>query len=141
MEEVLAGVTSRPRFYAFLLGAFGATAAFVAVIGIYGVLAYLVGQRTKEIGIRMALGAQRATVLKLVLRRGVTMVVIGVAAGVLGALGLTRYLEGMLYGITALDGATYAVAAAAFAAVALFASYMPALRATRVDPLVALRYE
>jgi putative ABC transport system permease protein len=141
MEAVLSGITTRPRFYASLLGAFGAIAGFVAIIGIYGVLAYLVGQRTKEIGIRMALGAQRASVLRLVLRRGVAMVAIGVTAGVLGALGLTRYLEGMLYGITALDGATYAAVAAAFAAVALFASYIPARRATRVDPLVALRYE
>jgi putative ABC transport system permease protein len=141
MEAVLSGVTTRPRFYASLLSAFGAIAGFVAVIGIYGVLAYLVSQRTKEIGIRMALGAQRASVLRLVLRRGATMVAIGVMAGVLGALALTRYLEGMLYGITALDGATYAAVAAAFAAVALFASYLPARRATRVDPLVALRYE
>jgi ABC-type antimicrobial peptide transport system permease subunit len=105
------------------------------------VLAYLVSRRMKEIGIRMALGAQRANVLKLVLRRGVAMVSIGVTAGVLGALGLTRYLEGMLYGITALDTETYVVAAAAFAAVALVASYLPARRATRVDPLTVLRYE
>jgi putative ABC transport system permease protein len=140
-EAVLGGVTTRPRFYATLLSAFGAIAGFVAVIGIYGVLAYLVSQRTKEIGIRVALGAQRANVLSLVLRRGVTMVAIGVTAGVLGALGLTRYLAGMLYGITALDWGTYAAVATAFAAVALLASYMPARRATRVDPLVALRYE
>jgi putative ABC transport system permease protein len=141
LEAVLSGVITRPRFYASLLSAFGAIAGFIAVIGIYGVLAYLVSQRTKEIGIRMALGAQRRSVLELVLRRGVTIVAIGVTAGVLGAVALTRYLEGMLYGITALDGATYAAVAAAFAAVALFASYMPARRATRVDPLVALRYE
>jgi putative ABC transport system permease protein len=141
LEAVLSGVTTRPRFYASLLSTFGAIAGFVAVIGIYGVLAYLVSQRTKEIGIRIALGAQRASVLGLVLRRGVAMVAIGVTAGVLGALGLTRYLEGMLYGITPLDAATYVVVAAAFAAVAALASYLPARRATRVDPLVALRYE
>src|SRR5688572_21806447 len=141
MEAMVHGVTAQPRFYASLLSSFGAMAGFVAVIGIYGVLAYLVSQRTKEIGIRMALGAQRRSVLKLVLRRGVTMVAIGITAGVLGALGLTRYLAGMLYGITALDWSTYAAVATAFAAVALFASYMPARRATRVDPLVALRYE
>jgi predicted permease len=141
MEAVLSGVTTRPRFYASLLSAFGVIAGFVAVIGIYGVLAYLVSQRTKEIGIRMALGAQPANVLQAVLRRGVAMVAIGITAGVLGALALTRYLEGMLYGITALDGATYVAVAVAFGVVALFASYVPARRATRVDPLVALRYE
>jgi putative ABC transport system permease protein len=139
MEAVLSGVTTRPRFYALLLSAFGAIAGFVAVIGIYGVLAYLVSQRTREIGIRMALGAQRASVLRLVLRRGVTMVAIGVTAGVLGAVGLTRYLAGMLYGIGELDAATYVAVAAAFAIVALFACYMPARRATRIDPHTALR--
>lgn len=141
MEDVLAGVTTRPRFYAFLLSAFGAIAGFIAVIGIYGVLAYLVSQRTKEIGIRMALGAQQANVLTLVLRRGVAMIAIGIGGGVLAALGITRYLEGMLYGVETVDAATYVVVAAVFAAVALFASYVPARRATRVDPLVALRYE
>jgi len=141
MEAVLSGVTTRPRFYASLLSAFGAIAGFVAVIGIYGVLAYVVSQRTREIGVRMALGAQRANVLKLVLRRGVTMITIGVTAGVLGAFGLTRYLTSMLYGITALDATTYVVVAGAFAAVALLASYLPARRATRVDPVTVLRYE
>jgi predicted permease len=141
MEAVLSGVTTRPRFYASLLSGFGAIAGFVAVIGIYGVLAYLVSQRTREIGIRMALGAQRASVLRLVLRRGVTMVAIGVTAGVLGAVGLTRYLAGMLYGISELDAATYVAVAAAFATVALFACYMPARRATRIDPLAALRQD
>jgi predicted permease len=141
METVLSGVTTRPRFYASLLSVFGAIAGFVAVIGIYGVLAYLVSQRTKEIGIRMALGAQRANVLRTVLRRGLAMIAIGVTAGVLGALALTRYLAGMLYGITALDAATYVVVAAAFAAVALLASYVPARRAARVDPMTVLRYE
>jgi putative ABC transport system permease protein len=141
MAQVLSNLTARPRFYAVLLGAFGAIAAIIAAIGIYGVLAYLVGERTHEIGIRMALGAQRANVLRLVLRHGVMMIAIGLSAGVVGALGLTRYLEGMLYGITALDGTTYVVVAAAFAAVALFASYVPARRATRIDPLAALRHD
>ncbi len=137
----MSGVSTRPRFYALLLSAFGAISGFIAAIGIYGVLAYLVSQRTKEFGIRMALGAELSNVLRLVLRRGAAMIAIGVTAGVLGAVGLTRYLEGMLYGITSLDAATYAVVAVGFAAVALFASYVPARRATRVDPLVALRYE
>jgi ABC-type antimicrobial peptide transport system permease subunit len=138
---VLSGVTTRPRFYASLLSAFGAVAGFIAVIGIYGVLAYLVSQRTREIGIRMALGAQQANVLRLVLRRGVAMIAIGITAGVLGALSVTRYLEHMLYGITTLDAATYAIVAAGFAVVALLASYVPARRATRIDPLQAVRYE
>ena len=141
MEAVLSGITTRPRFYATLLSAFGAIAGFIAAIGIYGVLAYLVSQRTKEIGIRMALGAQRTSVLVLVLRRGVAIVAIGVTAGVLGALGFTRYLTNMLYGITAFDAATYAVVGAAFAAVTLLASYLPARRATHIDPLTALRHD
>jgi predicted permease len=141
MEQVLSGTTARPRFYAALLSVFGAIAGFIAVIGIYGVLAYVVEQRTKEIGIRMALGAEQSAVLRLVLRRGAVMVTIGVTSGLCGALGLTRYLEGMLFGITALDATTYASVAAAFAAVALFACYLPARRATTVDPLVALRHE
>jgi ABC-type antimicrobial peptide transport system permease subunit len=113
----------------------------VAIIGIYGVLAYLVSQRTREIGVRIALGAQRSNVLGLVLRRGAAMVAIGVTAGVLGALGLTRYLAGMLYGITPLDATTYVVVAAAFVGVALLASWVPARRATHVDPNTVLRYE
>jgi putative ABC transport system permease protein len=141
MDAVLSGITTRPRFYATLLSAFGAIAGFIAVIGIYGALAYLVSQRTKEIGIRMALGARRANVLRLVLRRGLVIVAIGVTSGLLGALGLTRYLEGMLYGITALDATTYGVVAVAFASVALFASYLPARRATRIDPIAALRHD
>ena len=141
MELVRSGVTTRPRFYAVLLGTFGAIAGFIAAIGIYGVLAYLVSQRTKEVGIRMALGAKPANVLRLVLRRGIAMIAVGLTAGVLGALGLTRYLEGMLYGIAALDGTTYVVVIAAFAAVAVLASYVPARRATRIDPLAALRQD
>jgi putative ABC transport system permease protein len=141
MEAVLSGITARPRFYATLLSAFGAIAGFIAAIGIYGVLAYLVNQRTKEIGIRMALGAQRTSVLVLVLRRGAAIVAIGVTAGMLGALGFTRYLTNMLYGITALDAATYVVVGAAFAAVTLLASYLPARRATQIEPLAALRHD
>jgi putative ABC transport system permease protein len=141
MERIVSGLTTRPRFYASILTAFGAIAGFIAVIGLYGVLSYVVSQRTKELGIRIALGARHDNVLRLVLRRGVAIIAIGIAAGVLGALGLTRYLEGMLYGITALDATTYVVVAGTFAAVALFASYVPARRATRIDPLAALRHD
>jgi len=141
MERIVSSLTTRPRFYAVLLSTFGAIAAFIAVIGLYGVLSYVVGQRTKELGIRMALGAQRAAVLKLVLRQGAAIVAIGVVAGVAGAAALTRYLEAMLYQLPALDVATFAVVAAAFAAVAMLAAYLPARRATGIDPLTALRHE
>jgi ABC-type antimicrobial peptide transport system permease subunit len=111
------------------------------VIGLYGVLSYVVGQRTKEIGVRMALGAQRATVLKLVLKQGAVVVAIGVVSGVAGAAALTRYLEGTLYGVTALDLTTFALVAVAFATVAMLAAYLPARRATAINPLVALRHD
>jgi putative ABC transport system permease protein len=141
MEDVVATATMRPRFFTALLGAFGAIAASIAIVGIYGVLAYVVGRRTKEIGIRMALGAEQRNVLKLVLRQGATMTALGVAAGLAGAVALTRYLESLLFGLAPLDVPTYAVVAAAFAAVALLASYLPARRATLIDPLAALRHE
>jgi predicted permease len=141
MERVVASLSTRPRFYAALLSTFGAIASFIAVIGLYGVLSYVVGQRTKELGIRMALGAQRATVLKLILRQGVAIVGIGVAGGIAGAAALTRYLESMLFGLTTLDVATFAVVAAAFTTIAMIAVYLPARRATTIDPLAALRYE
>ena len=141
MQDVVATATMRPRFFAALLGAFGAVAALIAIVGIYGVLAYVVGRRTKEIGVRMALGAQRRNVLQLVLRQGATMTALGVAAGLAGAVALTRYLESLLFGLAPLDVPTYAVVAAAFAAVALLASYLPARRATLIDPLAALRHE
>ncbi len=137
----MSSLTTRPRFYAVLLSTFGAIAAFIAVIGLYGVLSYVVGQRTKELGIRMALGAQRAAVLKLVLKQGAVIVAIGVVSGVVGAAALTRYLEAMLYQLPALDVATFAVVAAAFAIVAMLAAYLPARRATGIDPLTALRHE
>ncbi len=141
MERIVASLTTRPRFYAAVLSTFGVIAGFIAVIGLYGVLSYVVGQRTKEIGVRMALGAQRTSVLRLVLRQGATIVAIGVIAGVAGAAALTRYLEGTLYGLTALDLTTFAVVATAFATVAMFAAYLPARRATAIDPLVALRQD
>jgi putative ABC transport system permease protein len=141
MERIISSLTTRPRFYAVLLSTFGAIAAFIAVIGIYGVLSYIVSQRTKEIGVRMALGAQREAVLGLVLRQGAAIVAIGVVLGVAGAAALTRYLEGMLYDLPALDAVTFAVVALVFAAVAMAAAYLPARRATAIDPLAALRHE
>jgi len=140
-EDIISGITARPRFYALVLGVFAAIAGLIAIIGIYGVLSYFVAQRTKEIGIRMALGAQRGAVRRLVLRQGGAMTAIGVCVGVAGAAGLSRYLEGMLVGLTTLDATTYVVVAMAFAAVAMLAVYFPARRATTVDPLVALRHD
>jgi predicted permease len=140
-QQVLSSMTARPRFYAVLMGLFGAIAGFIAVIGLYGVLAYVVSQRTKEIGVRMALGAERASVLKLVVRQGAWIVAIGLVAGVAGAAAVTRFLEGMLYGLPPLDIATFTVVAVAFAAVAMFAVYLPARRATAINPLVALRHD
>jgi len=139
MEQLVASSLTRQRFYAILLGIFAAIAAVLGAIGIYGVLAYMVGQRKQEIGIRMALGAERGAVLRLILSRGIVLMTIGIALGLAGAAGLNRYLSGMLFDLTPLDPATYAVVAVLFAAVALAASYLPARRATQVDPVVALR--
>jgi putative ABC transport system permease protein len=110
-------------------------------VGIYGVVAYSVGLRTREIGIRMALGAQRPEVLRLVLRRGMMPVLMGVAAGIPASLAATRALESWLYGVHAIDAVTYVGVAVLMLAVPLLASYLPARRATTIDPLVALRYE
>jgi putative ABC transport system permease protein len=141
MEQLVASSLTRQRFYAILLGLFAAIAAVLGAIGIYGVLAYAVSQRTQEIGIRMALGAEHSAVLRMVLHRGIVLTTMGIVLGLAGAAGLTRYLSGMLYDLTPLDPATYAVVAILFAAVALAASYLPARRATQVDPMVALRCE
>ena len=141
MDRVVAGTVSQPRFYAVLVGVFAGIAGAIAAIGVYGVLACVVAQRTREIGIRMTLGARRSEILALVMRQGALLVAIGIPAGIGGALATSRYLQGMLFGLTPLDAVTYAVVTLGFAAVALFASYVPARRATRVNPVVALRYE
>lgn len=141
MTALVDNSIARPRLYAALLSVFAASGVMLALIGIYGVMAYTVTQRTREIGIRMSLGAARNSVLGLVLRQSLTLTVIGVICGLLGA-GLTgRYLESLLFGVQALDASTFIAVAAAFIAVALLASYVPARRAANVDPLVALRCE
>jgi putative ABC transport system permease protein len=126
---------------AALVGAFGILAAALAAIGLYGVMSYAVGQRTREIGVRMALGAQRVDVLAMVLRQSMTLVAAGLAAGVLGALALTRLLREALYGLTPTDPKTYAGVSLLFVTVALAAAYLPARRAVRIDPVTALRHE
>ena len=130
MDSLVANSVARQRFYAVMLAVFAAVAALLAAIGIYGVLAYSVVERTREIGLRMALGARRRQVLGLVLGRGLSCAAIGIALGLAGAAAGTRYLQAMLYGITPLDGRTFAMVAVAFAAVAALASYLPARRAT-----------
>jgi putative ABC transport system permease protein len=141
LERLVSGSVARPRFYAVLLGSFAAVAAVLAAIGIYGVLAYAVSQRTREIGIAMALGAQRRQVLGPVLRRGLLLAISGVALGLVAASAATRLLEGMLFGLTPLDSVTFGVVAIIFTLVAAVACYVPARRATKVDPMVALRHE
>ena len=126
---------------ATLAGVFGVLALTLAAIGLYGVLAYTVVRRTNEIGIRMALGARRTEVIGLVLRQTCALCAIGIAVGLASAAAVTRALAGMLFGLTPLDPATFIAAPCLFAAIAMLASYIPARRAAKVDPLVALRYE
>ena len=141
MDQIVSNAMSRPRLFAALLGIFAAVAAALAAVGIYGVLAFIVTHRTREIGIRVALGARRVQVIALILRQTAVLTVIGVIAGVVGAAALSRYLEGLLFGVTPLDVPTFAGVVIGFAAVAAVASLVPARRATRVDPQVALRAE
>jgi ABC-type antimicrobial peptide transport system permease subunit len=141
MDQLIAATIARPRMYALLLAIFAGVGVLLAAVGIYGVLAYSVAQRTREIGIRMALGAERSAVIALVLRESVVLTSIGIALGVGGAAALTRYLATMLFGLTPLDPITFVAVSVLFATVAALASWMPARRATAVDPMTALRCE
>jgi putative ABC transport system permease protein len=141
MEQLVASSLTRQRFYAAVMSAFAAIAVLLSAVGIYGLLAYAVGQRTREFGIRTALGARRRDVFAMVLRQGLLLTGIGIAIGLAGAIASTRYIEGMLYGVRRLDPVTYLMVVALFAAVASIASCLPARRATRIDPMTALRYE
>jgi putative ABC transport system permease protein len=141
MDQMVGYSTARQKFYAVLLGIFAGVAGLLAAIGVYGVLAYSVVQRTQEIGVRMALGAEGRQVMTLVLRRGVILATIGIAIGIIGAAAGAKYLQSLLFGIEPRDPATFVVVGIAFALVAVVASYLPARRATRVDPMVALRVD
>jgi len=141
MEEIVNDSLAGKRFSMILLSVFAAIALLLSSIGIYGVISYVVGQRTHEIGIRIALGAQQSSVLRLMLGEGMKMALIGVGIGVVLAIGLTRLLSKMVFGVSTTDPLTFIGVAALLAGVALFACYIPARRAMRVDPMVALRYE
>ena len=129
------------RFTTVVLGAFGGLALVLAALGIYGVLAYSVAQRQREIGVRMALGAQQSAVRRLVLGDGMRAVIPGVVIGIGIALALARILDSLLYGVAATDPLTYAAVIVVLLVVAMFASWVPARRATRVDPMIAIRAE
>lgn len=141
MEDNISSVHSYERFSTLLLGAFAALALGLAVVGIYGVFSYVVAARTREFGIRLALGAQRQDVLGIVIREGFKVTLAGVAIGIAGALVLTRFLSSMLYGVKPTDPLTLAGVSLLLTGVALVACYVPARRATKVDPMVALRHE
>ncbi len=141
LTTAISDTISQPRFYALLFGLFGVTGLLLTVTGIYSVISYTVSHHTREIGIRMALGAQGRDVLKLIVGKGVVLTAIGIALGLLGALGITRVMQALLFGISATDWVTFTAVATLLAVVALIAAAIPARRATKVDPLVALRYE
>ena len=141
MDEVVSDSVAQRRLTMLLLTVFAGTALLLAAVGIYGVIAYSVTERTQEIGIRMALGAQRGAVLRMVIKQALLLAVTGIAVGGGGALLLTRLMEGLLFEVKPADPLTFGVVSAILTAVALLASYIPGRRATQVDPVVALRAE
>jgi hypothetical protein len=141
MGQLVSNSIARPRLYATLLGTFAAVAVALAAVGLYGVMAFAVTQRTREIGIRMALGAQRSAVMKLAIGQSLVLAAAGVALGLGASAAVTRYLEGMLFGVTPSDPMTFAAVSGLFVLVALAAAYVPARRASLVEPVIALKTE
>ncbi|MGH9768528.1 MAG: FtsX-like permease family protein, partial [Blastocatellia bacterium] len=141
MNEVIASTTAPRRFNTLLLAIFAAVALTLAATGIYSVISYSVTQRTQEVGIRMALGAKPGDVVRLILKQGMALTLVGVAAGVLGALAAARVMSGLLYGVTATDPVTFTAISLLLTIVAMLACYLPARRAARVEPIAALRHE
>src|SRR5215813_1352248 len=141
MDQVIADSVQSRRFVMLLLSMFAALAMLLAGIGLYGVMSYSTAQRTREIGIRMALGAHKQDVVKLVVAQGMTLTLIGIALGMIASVVLTRTISGLLYGVGAMDGYVFTVVSGLLASIALLANYFPARRAAKVDPMVALRYE
>lgn len=141
MNDLIRSSLKRPRFNLMLVGIFATTALLLAALGIYGVMSYLVEQQTREMGIRSALGAKHSHILKLVIGRGLGMASMGIVLGLVVSVGLTRFLAGLLYGVTAVDPTTFIGISIILLIVSILACYIPARRATKVDPLVALRYE
>jgi putative ABC transport system permease protein len=141
MTQYVSSALARPRLYAVLLGAFASLALLLAAVGLYGLMAFAVSKRTHEIGVRMALGAQRQDVLVSILAEGARLTLTGLAAGAICAAVLSRVVGDLLYGVTVNDPLTYCGAAVLLAVVALIAAYLPARRAARIDPIVALRYD
>jgi ABC-type antimicrobial peptide transport system permease subunit len=141
MNQIVSNSFAARRLSMLLLAVFASLALVLACVGIYGVISYLVGQRTHEIGVRVALGAQQSDVLKLVLGHGAKMALLGVAVGLLAALALTRLMSNQLFGVSPHDPLTFAAVATLLMLVALAACYLPARRATRVDPIIALRHD
>jgi ABC-type antimicrobial peptide transport system permease subunit len=141
MDQRLAESLSRRRFTTVLLALFAGFALALASIGVYGVMAYLVGQGTREIGIRMALGATQRAVLKLIVKQGMMLALSGVAVGLVAALAFSRLISGLLFGVKSTDPLTFAVITVLLSLAALFACYFPARRAAEIDPMVSLRSE